>query len=90
MYPLLPLMLFNLRKELEQANKKGDIIKISKLRDKARDLAYRLVVDSIDLFSMDEIPGDDLQAMVTCICNLISPPFKLFYHPSLRWHLYLI
>ena len=29
-------------------------------------------VDSIDLFSMDEIPGDDLQAMVTCVSNLIE------------------
>ena len=39
MYPLIPLQLFNLRKELEKAHNKNDLKKIKELSKKAKNLA---------------------------------------------------
>ena len=72
MYPLLPLQLFNLRKELELASQKNDIDRINELSNIARDLARRLAYESKELFESEEILGEDFHKMLLAVQNLIE------------------
>lgn len=72
MYPLLPLQLFSLRKELEKANEKQDIQLLKELSHKVKELASKLVYDSKVLFESDEILGEDFHKMLLAIQNLIE------------------
>lgn len=72
MYPLIPLQLFNLRKDLKNAQDKKDIEKIKKLSTIARNLANKLAKESAELFEKDEILGDDFHKMLLAIQNLIE------------------
>ena len=72
MYPLLPIQLFNLRKELSKAKEKNDIDKIDELCKKAKQLAYELADMVAQLFNQNEIIGDDLHKMLLGIQNLIE------------------
>ena len=72
MYPLIPLQLFNLRKELQRAQSKNDIHKIKEMSYIARDLAEKLANESKDLFDKHEILGDDFHKMLLAINNLIE------------------
>ena len=72
MYPLLPLQLFNLRRELEQYRRKNDIDKIKELSIKAREIAERIANESKELFEKNEIVGDDFHKMLLAIQNLIE------------------
>lgn len=72
MYPLIPLQLFNLRKELHKAQSKNDIQKIKEMSYIARDLAQKLANESKDLFDNNEILGDDFHTMLLAINNLIE------------------
>ena len=72
MYPLIPLQLFNLRKELKKAQSQNDIHKIKEMSYIARDLAERLANESKDLFDNDEILGEDFHTMLLAINNLIE------------------
>lgn len=72
MYPLIPLQLFNLRKELENAHKRNDIIKIKELSNVAKILANKLAKESAKLFEENEILGEDFHKMLLAIQNLIE------------------
>ena len=72
MYPLIPLQLFNLRKELKKAQSKNDIHMIKKLSYTARDLAERISNESKDLFDKHEILGEDFHKMLLAVNNLIQ------------------
>ena len=72
MYPLMPLQLFNLRKELEKAHNKNDLNKIKELSKKAKNLAEKLAKESAKLFEEDEILGEDFHKMLLAIQNLIE------------------
>ena len=72
MYPLMPLQLFNLRKELEKAHNKNDLDKTKELSNKAKELASKLAKESAILFEADEILGEDFHKMLLAIQNLIE------------------
>lgn len=72
MYPLLPLQLFKLRKDLEKARSKNDIDRLKELADVAKSLAERLAKESVELFDEDEILGEDFHKMLLAIQNLIE------------------
>ena len=72
MYPLIPLQLFSLRKELEKAQKKNDIDKINELSCIAKNLATKLSKEYAQLFENDEIFGEDFHKMLLAIQNLIE------------------
>lgn len=72
MYPLMPLQLFNLRKELEKAHNKNDLNRIKELSKKAKNLAEKLAKESAKLFEEDEILGEDFHKMLLAIQNLIE------------------
>jgi predicted GNAT family acetyltransferase len=72
MYPLLPLQLFKLRKELEHARRKNDIKKINGLSIKAKEIASIIANESKALFEKDEIVGEDFHKMLLAIQNLIE------------------
>ncbi|MGL5354816.1 MAG: hypothetical protein ACRDA5_16110 [Clostridium sp.] len=72
MYPLLPLQLFNLRKDLEIAHKKNNIERIKELSYIAKDLASKLAKEAKQLLDEDEILADDFHMMLLAIQNLIE------------------
>lgn len=72
MYPLIPLQLFKLRKELHKAQSKNDIKKIKKMSYIARNLAQKLANESKYLFDNNEILGNDFHTMLLAINNLIE------------------
>lgn len=72
MYPLIPLKLFSLRKELELAQRKNDILRINQLSIIAKDLATKLANESRNLFCDNEILGEDFHKMLLAIQNLIE------------------
>lgn len=72
MFPLMPLQLFNLRKELEKAHNKNDLKKIKELSKKAKNLAEKLAKESAKLFEEYEILGEDFHKMLLAIQNLIE------------------
>ena len=72
MYPLIPLQLFNLRKELQKAESKNDVHKMRELSHRAKALAEKLMNESKDLFNKDEILGEDFHKMLLAIDNLID------------------
>lgn len=80
MYPLIPLKLFSLRKELEKAQDKNDIEKIKKLSYTARELARSLAHEAKELFEADEILGDDFYRMLLAIGNLIEYLNKNYFN----------
>ena len=65
MYPLLPLQLFKLRKELEFSRRKNDIGKIKELSIKAKEIASIIANESKELFQKDEIVGEDFHKQRT-------------------------
>lgn len=72
MYPLIPLQLFNLRKELESAGRNNNISRMKELSYKAKNLATKLANESKELFKSDEILGEDFHKMLLAIQNLIE------------------
>lgn len=72
MYPLIPLQLFSLRKELETAQRKNDVNKIKDLSYISKNLAEKLAREAKDLFSENEILGEDFHKMLLAIQNLIE------------------
>ena len=72
MYPLLPLQLFSLRKEIEKVHQKQDIFKLKQLSAQAKELAVKLAYESKTLFENDEILGEDFHKMLLAIQNLIE------------------
>ncbi|MEG1254401.1 hypothetical protein [Clostridium sp.] len=72
MYPLIPLQLFSLRKELELSSKNNNINKMKELSYRAKELATKLANESKDLFKSDEILGEDFHKMLLAIQNLIE------------------
>ncbi|AQR96479.1 hypothetical protein [Clostridium saccharoperbutylacetonicum] len=72
MYPLLPLQLFKLRKELEISRRKNDIGKIKELSIKAKEIASIIANESKELFKKDEIVGEDFHKMLLAIQNLVE------------------
>ena len=72
MYPLIPLQLFNLRKELEKSQKNNDIKRINELSHTAKKLAMNLAEESKELFDNHEILGEDFHKMLLAINNLIE------------------
>ena len=72
MYPLIPLQLFNLRKELEKSQKNNDIKRINELSHTAKNLAINLAEESKELFDSHEILGEDFHKMLLAINNLIE------------------
>jgi hypothetical protein len=72
MYPLLPLQLFKLRKELEFSRRKNDIDRIKELSIKAKEIASQIANESKELFQKEEIVGEDFHKMLLAIQNLIE------------------
>ncbi len=72
MYPLIPLQLFQLKKELIKANKNNNIEKMKELSYKAKKLATKLANESKELFDSNEILGEDFHKMLLAIQNLIE------------------
>ena len=72
MYPLIPLQLFNLRKDLHLAKQKNDLDKVKELSKVAKNLAVKLANESKELFDEDEILGEDFHKMLLAINNLIE------------------
>ena len=72
MYPLIPLQLFKLRKELEKAHNKKDLNRIKELSNNAKELAGKLAKQSAILFEDDEILGEDFHKILLAIQNLIE------------------
>ena len=72
MYPLIPLQLFSLRKELEKAQQKQDIQRIKDLSLTAKNLASKLAYEAKQLFEEDEILGEDFHKLLLAIQNLIE------------------
>ena len=70
MYPLLPLQLFMLRKELETATKKNDVRMLKCISNKIRGLASKLAYEAKELFESNEILGEDFHKMLVAIQNL--------------------
>lgn len=72
MYPLLPLQLFNLRKELDIALKKNNLDRIYEIEVIAKNLAKRIANEAKELFDEDEILGEDFHKILLGIQNLIE------------------
>ncbi|MEG2379706.1 MAG: Rpn family recombination-promoting nuclease/putative transposase [Bacilli bacterium] len=72
MYPLIPLQLFNLRKELQKAQSSNDMKRMNELSHIAKSLAIRLANESKELFDNHEILGEDFHRMLLAINNLIE------------------
>jgi len=72
MYPLIPLQLFQLKKELIKANKNNNIEKMKELSYKAKKLATKLANESKELFDSNEILVEDFHKMLLAIQNLIE------------------
>ena len=72
MYPLIPLQLFLLRKDLIAASKNNNIEKLKELSYKARNLAKLLAYESRDLLNSKEILDEDFHKMLLAIQNLIE------------------
>ena len=72
MYPLLPLQLFGLRKQLEKAQSKNDTKRLKELTYIAKKLAIKLAHESKEIFDNDEILGEDFHKMLLAIQNLIE------------------
>lgn len=72
MYPLIPLQLFKIRKDLEYACKHNDKNRINELSQEARKLAIKLANESKELFEQEKILGDDFHKMLLGIQNLIE------------------
>ena len=65
MYPLLPLQLFNLRKQLEYYRRKSNIEKIKELSMKAKEIAIKIANESKELLENDEIASEDFHKQRT-------------------------
>lgn len=72
MYPLLPLQLFKLRKDLKKAHDKNDIKKLKSLAAKTKSIAIKLSNESSQLFEEEEILGADFHKMLLAIQNLVE------------------
>ncbi|AOR24721.1 hypothetical protein [Clostridium taeniosporum] len=72
MYPLLPLQLFNLRKDLEYARRSNNIDQINNLSHEAKEIALKIANESKYLFDNNEIVGEDFHKMLLAIQNLIE------------------
>ncbi len=72
MYSLLPLQLFNLRKNLEYARRSNNIDKINDLSHEAKEIALKIANESKKLFNDNEIIGEDFHKMLLAIQNLIE------------------
>ncbi|NFG42661.1 hypothetical protein FC789_16185 [Clostridium botulinum] len=72
MYPLLPLQLFNLRKDLEYARRSNNIDRINDLSHEAKEIALKIANESKKLFDDNEIVGEDFHKMLLAIQNLIE------------------
>ncbi|NFT07406.1 hypothetical protein FDF26_10060 [Clostridium botulinum] len=72
MYSLLPLQLFNLRKNLEYARRSNNIDKINDLSHEAKEIALKIANESKKLFDDNEIIGEDFHKMLLAIQNLIE------------------
>lgn len=79
MYPLIPLQLFNLRKELKRLSAKNDIEGIKIFAEKAKVIAKDLANTSSELFNDNEIYGDDFHKMLLGIQNLIEYLNRVYF-----------
>lgn len=80
MYPLIPLQLFTLRKEVAKACGKGDFNKIGTLLKRARDLAWKLGKESNELVHRNEISFEDYGKMLLAIQNLIEYLNRVYFN----------
>ena len=72
LYPLLPLQLFSLRKELKKLEKKNDVCRIQEISKEARALAFSIANESARLLEQEEIFGEDLHKMLLGVRNLVE------------------
>ncbi len=72
MYSLLPLQLFNLRKDLEYARRSNNIDKINDLSHEAKEIALKIANESKNLFDDNKMIGEDFHKMLLAIQNLIE------------------
>lgn len=72
MYPLMPIQLFNLRKELKKAKDKNDVERIKDISKIAKNMATEIATTSSELFYDNKILGEDMHKMLLAIQNLIE------------------
>lgn len=72
LYPLLPLQLFTLRKELQKAYRANDKKTIQAFKAKIIELARELAKTSVELQDDHEIISEDLHKILIAINNLVE------------------
>ena len=70
MYPLIPLQLFKLRKDIRNAFHRNDQKRLDALAQKLREVATDVSRTTVELFEEDEIIGGDLHKMLLAVDNL--------------------
>lgn len=83
MYPLLPLKLFSLRKDIEKAYSSGNKDKLNELLHKAKELAFKLAEESNELYRNHEIIDDDFSKFLTAIQNLIEYLNRVYFKDNI-------
>ncbi|MGL5066472.1 MAG: hypothetical protein ACRC6T_01405 [Sarcina sp.] len=79
MYPLVPLQLFNLRKDLKKLEAKNDKEGIKRISKEAKELARSLAYTSSELFNNKEIYGEDFHRMLLGVQNLIEYLNRVYF-----------
>ncbi|MGL5066820.1 MAG: hypothetical protein ACRC6T_03185 [Sarcina sp.] len=79
MYPLIPLQLFNFRKELKKLEAKNDLERIKNYAKEAKILAKNLANISNELLYDNEIYGEDFHKMLLGIQNLIEYLNRVYF-----------
>jgi len=74
LYPLLPLQIFKLRRKMEKIKrrKKKDDEELQKLIEEAKQLAEKIANEGKELYSSEEINGNDLHKVLLAINNLLE------------------
>lgn len=83
MYPLLPLKLFSLRKEIEKAYSTRNKDKLNNLLFKAKNLAFKLAEESSEIYRKHEIIDDDFSKLLTAIQNLVEYLNRVYFKDNI-------
>ena len=72
MYPLIPLQIFLLRKEIAKAKRSNDINKIKYFSNEILDLSWKIGSESTELLNKDVIEFEDYEKMLIAIKSLVE------------------
>ena len=80
LYPLIPLQLFKLRKDIRNAFHQRNQKKLDELAVELAEIASEVSHTTLELFERDEIMGDDLHKMLVAINNLTEYLNRSYIH----------